>query len=42
MVCIDFGGGLMSILIFMKKYMIYVDVVCMGGDYVISDILMGF
>jgi len=39
--CIDFGGGSTGVSIFLKKHMIYGDVVRMGGDHVTSDISMG-
>ncbi len=39
--CIDMGGGTTGISIFIKKHMIYVDSVRMGGDHVTSDISKG-
>ncbi len=39
--CIDMGGGITSISVFMKKHMIYADSVPIGGDYVSQDIAMG-
>jgi len=38
--CIDMGGGVTGISIFMRKHMIYADAVRMGGDHVTSDISM--
>lgn len=40
-VCVDLGGGMMGVLVFIKKYMIFVDVVCFGGDLIIMDIVKG-
>ncbi len=39
--CIDFGGGSTSISVFVKKHMIYSDVVRLGGDHITGDISMG-
>jgi len=39
--CVDMGGGVTSISVFMKKHMIYADSVPIGGDYVSQDIAMG-
>lgn len=39
--CIDLGGGVTGISVFMRKHMIYGDAVRMGGDHVTSDISMG-
>lgn len=39
--CVDIGGGTTSISIFMKKHMIYVDSVPMGGEHISSDIATG-
>ena len=39
--CIDMGGGATGVSIFIKKHMIYADVVPMGGDHITSDISMG-
>lgn len=39
--CVDMGGGSTGISVFMKKHMIYTDVVRMGGDHVTGDISMG-
>ncbi|SLN50808.1 Cell division protein FtsA [Roseivivax jejudonensis] len=39
--CIDMGGGVTSVSIFMKKHMIYADAVKMGGDHITGDISMG-
>lgn len=39
--CIDLGGGSTGISIFMRKHLIYSDVVRMGGDHITSDVSMG-
>ena len=39
--CIDMGGGTTGLSIFMRKHMIYADVVRMGGDHVTGDISLG-
>ncbi|MCY4301908.1 MAG: cell division protein FtsA [Aestuariivita sp.] len=40
--CIDLGGGTTGLSIFMKKHMIYVDCVGIGGDNITDDISAGF
>ncbi|RMH39421.1 MAG: cell division protein FtsA [Alphaproteobacteria bacterium] len=40
--CVDMGGGATGVSIFLKKHMIYVDSVRMGGDHVTGDIASGF
>ncbi len=39
--CIDFGGGSTGVSVFVKKHLIYSDVVRLGGDHITSDISMG-
>jgi cell division protein FtsA len=39
--CVDIGGGVTGLSIFMKKHMIYADSVRMGGDHVTLDISKG-
>ncbi len=39
--CIEFGGGSTGISIFIKKHLIYIDAVRMGGDHITSDISQG-
>jgi cell division protein FtsA len=39
--CIDMGGGITGLSIFMKKHMIYADAVRLGGEHVTSDISKG-
>jgi len=39
--CIDIGGGVTSVSVFLKKHMIYGDNVRIGGDLVTSDISKG-
>ncbi|HRO14812.1 MAG TPA: cell division protein FtsA [Paracoccus sp. (in: a-proteobacteria)] len=39
--CIDMGGGVTGISIFLKKHMIFADAVRMGGDLVTQDIAKG-
>ena len=39
--CIDFGGGGTGVSIFIKKHMIFSDVVRIGGDLVTQDIAQG-
>ncbi len=39
--CIDMGGSITSISIFMKKHMIYADSVRLGGDHITLDISKG-
>jgi cell division protein FtsA len=39
--CVDLGGGATSISIFLRKQMIYADVVRLGGEHVTLDIARG-
>ncbi|WP_112872676.1 cell division protein FtsA [Paracoccus endophyticus] len=39
--CIDMGGGVTGVSIFLKKHMIFADAVRMGGDLVTRDISQG-
>ncbi|NNE78662.1 MAG: cell division protein FtsA [Silicimonas sp.] len=39
--CIDMGGGITGLSIFMKKHMIYADAVRLGGAHVTQDISKG-
>lgn len=39
--CIDMGGGATSLSMFLKRKMIFADVVRMGGDHVTLDIVRG-
>ncbi len=39
--CVDLGGGTTGISMFMKKHMVYADVVNIGGDYITQDISLG-
>jgi cell division protein FtsA len=39
--CIEFGGGSTGISIFIRKHLIYVDAVRMGGEHITSDISQG-
>ncbi|RMD49793.1 MAG: cell division protein FtsA [Alphaproteobacteria bacterium] len=39
--CIDMGGGTTSISLFLRRHMIYADVVRLGGAHVTSDIAKG-
>ncbi|MDO5529044.1 MAG: cell division protein FtsA [Paracoccus sp. (in: a-proteobacteria)] len=39
--CVDLGGGATGVSIFVKKHMIFVDAVPMGGDLITQDIAKG-
>lgn len=39
--CIDMGGGVSGVSIYIKKHMIFADAVRMGGDHVTADISKG-
>jgi cell division protein FtsA len=39
--CIDMGAGTTGISIFLKRHMIYVDSVPLGGEHVTADVAMG-
>ncbi|WP_372841751.1 cell division protein FtsA, partial [Phaeovulum sp.] len=39
--CIDMGGGVSGVSVFIKKHMIFADAVRMGGDHITSDISKG-
>ena len=39
--CIDLGGGVSGVSVFIKKHMIFADAVRMGGEHITSDISKG-
>lgn len=39
--CIDMGGGISGVSVFIKKHMIFADAVRMGGEHITSDISKG-
>jgi cell division protein FtsA len=39
--CIDLGGGISGVSVFIKKHMIFADAVRMGGEHITSDISKG-
>ncbi|MEM8979291.1 MAG: cell division protein FtsA [Pseudomonadota bacterium] len=39
--CIDFGAGVTSLSIFIKKHMIYTDAVRIGGNHITNDLSLG-
>lgn len=39
--CVDMGGGVSGLSIFIKKHMIFADTVRLGGDHITSDIAKG-
>lgn len=41
-VCIDMGGGMIILFVFVDGYMVYFDVIVVGGNYVMIDIVWVF
>lgn len=39
--CIDMGGGVTSVSMFLQRQLVFADLVRMGGDHVTSDIMRG-